>query len=58
MGSWTLLLALGSGLAGVLVFVGLVADEIAAIEVHLAHRSRLQDEQLAKQRARRADSAG
>ena len=55
MGSWTLLFSVGAALAGVLAFLGLVADEVAAIEVHLAHRSRFEAEQEARRRAREAE---
>ena len=58
MGSWELFFTIGGALVGVLAFLGLVADEIRAIELHLEHRRRIEAEEAARRRAAEIEAAG
>jgi len=58
MAAWGVLLSIGGGLAGVLVFLGLVADEVCAIESHLAYRRRIEADAAARRQALEAETPG
>ena len=58
MESWSLLLSVGGALAGVLVFLGLVSDEVRAIELHLEYRRRIESEEAAKRQGQESKTAG
>ena len=58
MGSWSLLFSIGGALAGVLVFLALVTDEVRAIELHLEYRRRIEAEEAAKRRGQENETAG